>query len=84
MNLSDRITDADEACRSSEISVNLIIIIVFLYNYSYFCYILTSFFGVVVLHFRRLYIYINFRVTCHFMRVLIGLKSSGYFPIHGI
>jgi hypothetical protein len=27
--LSDQITDADEACRSSEISVNLIIIIVF-------------------------------------------------------
>ena len=56
MNLSDRITDADEACRSSEISVNLIIIIVFLQTYSYFCYILTSFFGVVVLHFRRLFI----------------------------
>jgi hypothetical protein len=29
-NLSDQITDADEVCRSSEISVNLIIIIVFL------------------------------------------------------
>ena len=27
---SDQITDADEACRSSEISVDLIIIIVFL------------------------------------------------------
>jgi hypothetical protein len=42
-NLSNQITDADEACRSSEISVNLIIIIVFLLTYSYFCYILTSF-----------------------------------------
>ena len=40
----DLITDADEACRSSEISINLIIIIVFLQSYSYFCYILTSFF----------------------------------------
>jgi hypothetical protein len=50
-----QITDADEACRSSEISVNLIITIVFLETYSYFCYILTSFFGV-VLHFKRLFI----------------------------
>jgi hypothetical protein len=29
-NFSNQITDADEACRSSEISVDLIIIIVFL------------------------------------------------------
>ena len=29
-NFSNRITDADEACRSSEISVDFIIIIVFL------------------------------------------------------
>jgi hypothetical protein len=41
--LSGQITDADEACLSSEISVNLIIIIVFLQTYSYFCYILTFF-----------------------------------------
>ena len=39
-----QITDADEACQSSEISVDLIINIVFLKTYSYFCYILTSFF----------------------------------------
>jgi hypothetical protein len=30
MNFSNQITDSDEACRSSEISVDLIIIIVFL------------------------------------------------------
>jgi hypothetical protein len=43
-NFSNQITDADEAFRSSEIFVDLIIIIVFLQTYSYFCYILTSFF----------------------------------------
>ena len=43
-NFSNQIADADKACRSSEISVDLIIIIVFLLTYSYFCYILTSFF----------------------------------------
>ena len=50
---SNQITDADKACRSSEISVDLIIIIVFLQTYSYFCYILTSFFDIVVLTFQR-------------------------------
>ena len=40
--LCNQITEADEVCRSSEISVNFIIIIVFLQTYtgSYFCYIL--------------------------------------------
>ena len=54
---SNQITDADEACRSSEISVNLIIIIVFLQTCSYFCYILTSFF-VLLCYILDVYIYI--------------------------
>jgi hypothetical protein len=41
---SNQTTGAEEACRSREISVDLIIIIVFLWTYSYFCYILTFFF----------------------------------------
>ena len=54
-----QITDADKACRSSEISVDLILIIVFLQTYSYFCCILTSFFYVVVLTFKKfIYIYV--------------------------
>ena len=40
---SNQITVADESCRSTEISVNLIMIIVFLHTYSYFRYILASF-----------------------------------------
>jgi hypothetical protein len=35
-NFSNQITDADEACRSSEISVDLIIIIVFLLHFNIF------------------------------------------------
>ena len=50
--ISNQITDADKACRSREISVDLIIIIVFSQTYSYFCYILTSFFYIVVLTFQ--------------------------------
>ena len=58
--LSDQITDADEACRSSEISVNLIIIIVFFQTYSYCCYILTSFFMLCCI----LDIYLSFLFVC--------------------
>jgi hypothetical protein len=59
--LSDQITDADETCRSSEISINLIIIIVFLQTYSYFCYILTSF---LMLLCCILDVYLSFLFVC--------------------
>ena len=57
--LCNQITDADEACRSSEISVNLIMIIVALWTYtgSYFCYILASFL-VLLCYILDVYIYI--------------------------
>ena len=79
----NKITDADEACRSSEISVNLIIIILFLQTYSYFCYILHVF----------IYIYIYMQITEHrmvcddkwhsFVRVLFFILDE-VFSVQGV
>ena len=56
--LKNQITNADEACRSSEISVNLIMSIVFLQTY--FCYILASFLMLCCI----LDVYLSFLFVC--------------------